>query len=45
MLVENSLCQEHLADWKGDTIHVKPTAEAVIALAQIKVYIELNLYG
>ena len=39
VLVDNSLCPEHLAEWKGDTIHVKPTAEAVIALAQIKVFI------
>jgi len=37
VLVDNSLCPEHLAVWEGDTIHVKPTAEAVIALAQIKV--------
>ena len=37
VLVENSLCPEHLAEWNGDIIHVRPTAEAVIALAQIKV--------
>jgi hypothetical protein len=35
--VDNSLCPSHLAVWEGETIHVKPTAEAVIALAQIKV--------
>ena len=39
VLVDNSLCPSHLAVWEGDSIHVKPTAEAVIALAQIKVYI------
>ena len=39
VLVEHSLCPEHMTDWQGDTIHIKPTAETIIALAQIRVNI------
>lgn len=39
ILVEHSLCSENIQLWDGDTIHVKPTAESTIALAQIQVII------
>jgi hypothetical protein len=37
ILVEHSFCSENNKVWDGDTIHVKPTAETTIALAQIEV--------
>ena len=35
--MEHSICSEDTTVWDGDTIHVKPTAETIIALAQIEV--------
>ena len=32
-----TLCPDKPALWEGDTIHVKPTAETTITLAQIEV--------
>ena len=37
MLVGHSLCSDILSCWEGDIIHIKPTAEATISLAQIQV--------
>ena len=39
--MNKSLCPETAEIWDGDTIDVKPTAEATIALAQIKVVLSL----